>query len=339
MKIEHFILFAICFLFFLFYFQKKYSFCIDIPSQNERHKLLLKPQGKIPLSGGFYFFIIISILFFEYYLFETLFALFLFILGLMSDLKLAVSPKLRLFFQFLIIAIFTVINQEIVILTNISQIDNLMENNFLRMLIVTFFFLVLINGYNFLDGVNLLCSANLVIVLFFLYLLLDYNNDLILSYKIQLFIISFFIFIIANFFGKIFLGDGGIYGLSFFIGILLVNLSLNNNSVSPYFIANLFWYAAFENLFSIIRRIVHKKKNYLPDNLHLHQILFKFLDKKNFFKKKYLLSSFIGIVINIYLLIINTLGYLFYSDSKIQILLILFSSLTYISLYIKFKNV
>ena len=53
-----------------------------------------------------------------------------------------------------------------------------------------------------------------------------------------------------------------------------------NEKISPYFIANLLLYPAFENLFSIIRRVSLNKKNYLADNNHLHQLLFKYLKKK-----------------------------------------------------------
>ena len=59
------------------------------------------------------------------------------------------------------------------------------------------------------------------------------------------------------------------------------------DQVSPYFIANLFWYPAFENLFSIIRRVLSQKKNYLADNLHLHQLIFIYLSKKKLLKKYY----------------------------------------------------
>ena len=68
------------------------------------------------------------------------------------------------------------------------------------------------------------------------------------------------IFIIFNFFGKNFLGDGAAYGLGFLLGYILLKISLLNNNVSPYFIANLLWYPAFENLFSILKKKFFKNK-------------------------------------------------------------------------------
>ena len=116
--------------------------------------------------------------------------------------------------------------------------------------------------------------------------MLEGNDPLLLRNKILILILSMTVFTIYNSFGKNFMGDGAIYGVSFLVGYILVKLSSLNYSVSPYFIANLLWYPAFENLFTITRRLFNRKKNYLPDNGHLHQILFKFLNKKKLIKKK-----------------------------------------------------
>ena len=75
-------------------------------------------------------------------------------------------------------------------------------------------------------------------------------------------------------------------------------------------------------------------KNYLADNYHLHQLLFKYLSKNKFFKKKYLISSFTGIFINLYLIIIYMIGYVFYSKTNIQVFLMLISVFIYIVVYI-----
>ena len=137
-----------------------------------------------------------------------------------------------------------------------------MNNEIFRILITSFFIVVLINGFNFIDGVNNLCSLNFLIILIFLYLLavdlsiLNYDNLL------NIIISSLFIFIFFNFFGKNFLGDGGVYGISFFLSIIIINISLHSEQISPYFIANLIWYPALDNLFSIFRRTIYKKKNY-----------------------------------------------------------------------------
>ena len=146
------------------------------------------------------------------------------------------------------------------------------------------------------------------------------------------------VFVVFNFFGKTFLGDGGVYGLSFFLAIIIIKITTLSEQISPYFIANLLWYPAFENLFSIFRRTFYKKKNYTADNEHLHQLLFKYYKNKNILKEKYLLSSLSGISINLYLFIFYFIGFLNYSETKIQIFLILLTTASYLGLYFMLKN-
>ena len=128
--------------------------------------------------------------------------------------------------------------------------------------------MVLINGFNLIDGTNCLCSLNFLIISVFIFFLMNKLNINFMNLKYLIIIISLSIFVIFNFFGKNFLGDGAAYGISFLLGYILLKITLINYEVSPYFIANLLWYPAFENLFSILRRNFSKKNNYLPDNEH-----------------------------------------------------------------------
>ena len=122
------------------------------------------------------------------------------------------------------------------------------------------------------------------------------------------------------------------------MAIIIIKITTLNNQISPYFIANLLWYPAFENLFSIFRRTFYKKKNYQADNEHLHQLLFLYLQKKKLFKKKYIVSSITGILINTYLLIVYYVGFINYSETKFQLIIILFTTASYLSVYFMLKN-
>ncbi len=256
-----------------------------------------------------------------------------FCIGLLSDLKITNSPKKRLLIQFFLLIFFLFFNNDFRIDTRIEILNLLMSHEILRIIIISFFFLVLINGFNFIDGVNSLSSLNILIVLFFLYFLSKDIDATEIQNLVHILLISLSVFVIFNFFGKNFLGDGGVYSLSFFLGVIVIQLSVLSEQISPYYIANLLWYPAFENLFSIVRRIISNKKNYLADNNHLHQLLFKFFHKKNIFKKKYLLSSFIGILINFYLFLFYLIGFEDYSDTKRQLFLILINTLIYLFIY------
>ena len=330
------LLFVIFFIYLVLinFYLKKYELFIDNASLAENHKLLLNKKGdKIPLSGFFYFIPIVCVVLYSKDLSTLILCLTLFAIGAMADIKVLTSPKIRLLVLFISLFFYVYLNDQIIIDTRIIILNELMNFDLLRVLIITFFFLVLINGYNFIDGVNNLSSINFLIVIFFLCLL---SNDLNLNFyndKIVLLIISLIVFIFLNFFGKNYLGDGAVYGLSFLIGYMAINFSLLDGRISPYFIANLLWYPAFENLFSIIRRSFYKKKNFLPDNAHLHQLLYKYLKNKNLIKKNFILSSGTGILINLYLLSTSYIGYINYSQTKTLIYLLIFNVSLYILIY------
>ena len=269
------------------FYQIKFKFCLDNATIEEKHKKLLSLNNQTPLSGTIYFFIVTSIIFYRDESYLLIPCIFFFGIGFFADLKILKSPKLRLILQFLILLIFFSVSQEITIDLRIDLLNKLMEKNIFNILIVSFFFLVLVNGYNFIDGVNNLSPLNFLIILTFIYLLCESINIYDLRNSILVFMFATVVFVIFNFFGKNFLGDGAIYGLSFFIGYILIKISSFDDSISPYFIANLLWYPAFENLFTILRRSFNRNKNYLPDNKHLHQMVFKFITKKKCLNKSF----------------------------------------------------
>ena len=135
------------------------------------------------------------------------------------------------------------------------------------------------NGSNFidgLDGLNLGYFFLIIIIIFFIEkfntIIVDKNQIMVIFY-----LISFLLFMnIKNF---LYLGDSGSYLVGFIFGVLLIELNNYNYFLSPYFVALLLWYPAFENLFSIIRKRVVKKDPLRPDNLHFHQLLFSVLKK------------------------------------------------------------
>ena len=327
--------FLTCFAFIIYlliinFSLKKFNFCLDKATENENHKSLLRLENSTPLSGTFYFLPIILILFYKFEFEAIIVCTLFFILGLLSDLKTLDSYKLRLFIQIFFLTFLFFINKDIEIYTRLQFLDNLMKYDFPRIILCTFFFMVLINGFNLIDGTNSLCSLNFLIILIFVYLIIHKMNISFINYELNFFIILAAIFFIMNFFGFNFLGDGAAYGVGFLLGYILVKISLIDQSISPYYIANLLWYPAFENLFSILRRTIKSNNNYLPDNKHLHHLIYKYLMKKNFSKKNFLTSSVVGLLINFVLILSYTIGYLYLTSTIVQSFLIV----TCVSLYL-----
>ena len=75
--------------------------------------------------------------------------------------------------------------------------------------------------------------------------------------------------------GKIFMGDGGAYLLGFSLAELAILLLYRTPSVSPWFTASLMAYPIVETLYSMFRRkVIAKTKTGLPDDQHMHQLIF-----------------------------------------------------------------
>ena len=137
-----------------------------------------------------------------------------------------------------------------------------MSNYLFNFILTTFCLAILVNGSNFIDGLNgLLSGYFLGVILSILYIVNNFENISFLEIDIlKVLFFSLLIFYLFNIFGKVYLGDSGSYLLALIIGYLSIKLVLQNPFISPYYIASLLWYPAFENLFSLIRRI-KKKRN------------------------------------------------------------------------------
>ena len=163
-------------LIFINYFYKKNKFCLDYKDNfKQNHKLLLnKNKSLIPLSGGLYFFLcfFISIFIFDIKLKIFLFSLFFLFFGFLADINFIISPKKRITFQIIFSFIFLYFNIALNLETRTPIIDYLLTNNLFNIIFICFLLLTLINGYNFIDGTNLLASLNFFIVVFFLFLII-----------------------------------------------------------------------------------------------------------------------------------------------------------------------
>ena len=140
--------------------------------------------------------------------------------------------------------------------------DNLLESSSFNLLFTAFCLLILINGSNFIDGLNSLLVTYMSIVIYtliksnFIPEIINYQNNL------NYFLLFLIILMLLNFKNLLMLGDAGAYILSFFTGYLIIKCHNFNIHISPYFFITLIWYPCFENLFSIIQ-LLKKGNNYL----------------------------------------------------------------------------
>ena len=257
-------------------------------------------------------------------------------MGFISDLKILSSANIRFLIQIILI-IFCILLLGLEIKnTRIQILDFLLEKNAFNIFFASFCIIIIVNGTNFLDGINLnVIIYYLIINIILLYLSFEYNFSL--DYESLILIsISLIVLAIFNYKNYLFLGDNGSYLLGFFYSITLIDFYDINQSISPFFIILLLWYPSFEILFSILRKFILGRSPLKPDNLHLHHLLFNFLKKK--FISVNLNKSVSGIMINFYNLIIIIFALRDISNSQSQIILIILSVIVYLVIYLKLYN-
>ena len=315
---------------------KKFDVLID-RTNISNHKSFINGHKTTSLSGGFVFFLILVFFLPENYQYFTILIFFIFLTGLLSDLDILHSPFFRITFQTIIIVVYLFLFDNFVSSIRVDFFDNLLNIFFIKLFFTSFCILVLINGTNFIDGVNTLVVGYFILVASNILYLTEVKNLDLNILLVSTCLVCLVVIYIFNFFGKIYLGDGGAYLISFVLGVTLIKFSNDNYLVSPYYIVALLWYPAYENLFSIIRKKISKKTPSTPDNEHLHQLIYLHLDR-SFNINKNFSNTLSGILICLY----NLFYFLFilgeYHQTETLLYSVIFNVLIYNLLYLLLKK-
>ena len=322
------------------FFANKYAQKINFLSNYKGYKHQnFSGLKTVPLSGGFFlvstFIILLNFSHYNYLL--SVFLFLIFFVGFISDINLLSSPKLRFLMQSIIVVFFVLLLDIEIQRTKFYLLDIFLNNIYFQYFFSIFCFLILINGSNFIDGLNGLMLGYFISIISIIFYLDIYTSlEIEKTLMISLLAILFFLFIL-NINNKLFMGDGGSYALSLLCGYFLVKIYAANPYFSPYFVVLLLWYPCFENLFSIIRKFSLKRSPINADNNHLHQLIFFYL-KKKIINKKINVNNISSFVIIFYNLLIFLFGLTNPSNSQLQIALILLNIIIYLLVYFNLFN-
>ena len=309
----------------------KKNFLIDLRKKSKHKQLSGNIKKKVPLAGGIIILLILNYFNFQNFFFLLITSLIL-ILGILSDLDILRSPKKRILIQSIIVVIYLISSDIYFDDLRFAPINELLNFYPIAIGFNLFCMLILLNGTNLIDGVNnSVVGYFLSISLILLILSIKYNLNLNIDF-ISTIIVILSVIYLFNFFGKLYLGDGGSYLISFIFSTILIKFYIDNPSVSPYFIMCLLWYPAFENLFSIIRKKVSKISFETPDKKHLHHFLFNFFSLK-IKNNKEIANTISGNVIAMYNLIYFFIIKEYYFFTLGLILSCLLNIFLYVSLY------
>ena len=303
----------------------------------DKHQEFVSKKS-VPLIGGiFLIFLFITFLAKLEKYYEIVILFLIFILGILTDMKILNSPKKRLLMQAFFIIILTFVSKLQIIDTRIDFFNIILESEFINFCFVVFCLLILMNGSNFIDGLNGLLVGYFTMITIIL-IKIDFfhfyeaENDEILFFLSTLFLVFFF-----NISNKLYLGDNGVYVVSTFFGLMIIDYHQSFSIISPYFFILILWYPCFENLFSIIRKFRLKRSPVNADTNHLHQLLFYFLKKKNNFTNL-MNNNFSSLIILSFNFLIFAISLNNIYSTKLQITSIFFSVISYVIIYIYLFN-
>ncbi|MBH01166.1 MAG: hypothetical protein CL469_00660 [Acidimicrobiaceae bacterium] len=330
--------FLILFLFFVLtiFLLKRFNILIDNTSYSE-HKKIGKENFKPLVIGGFYITFVICYFLPEEFNIIKIFTILFFFLGLLSDKNYVSNPKIRLILQVIILSVLVFLEGLSIKSINISFFDKLLVNNNINLIFTVFCLSILLNGSNFLDGLNGLVTGYYLLVLTSLLYINNFPIDAhYISINeinlIEILLLSLTIFFIFNILGLVYLGDSGAYLLGLVIGVILIKANQQNIFISPFYVVNMLWYPAFENLFSLIRRLYAKHNISKADKFHLHQLVYRLLKSNKIVSKKIAnpISALIILICNVPGILISNLVYW---HTAYLIVVLVFNIVIYLSVF------
>ena len=249
---------------------------LDKPNLRKKH------IGNIPLIGGLiiYFNILIFIFYFNTSGFMTTIMFTSFILILLGALDDAVELGVVFRLVTQLICCLIVIGSGLMI-NNIGDYMLLpkIEIGILSIAFTVFCVIGLTNSFNFIDGVDGLCSSLALTSILSVLLISVINNTHVYLVDFEyLFLICFTIlfFIIFNIskYKKIFLGDSGSMFLGFFVSWILIMTSQSDKQIiHPVLTIWCVSLPVFDITSVVIRRILRRINPFKPDRRQVHHIL------------------------------------------------------------------
>ncbi|QTV04596.1 glycosyltransferase family 4 protein [Faecalibacter bovis] len=255
---------------------------MDAPNERSSHVF------KVPTLGGvaLFFGIVVSTSIFatelgSNYAFFLSAITILFFVGLMDDL-LVVAPDKKLYAQ--IISITLIVFGSGIMINSLYGLLGINEIPYWIGVLLTYFvFIILINAYNLIDGIDGLASGIGIVIsfafIFIFYRIFDYSIG-ILAISVVAVLIGFLKYNLSKS-NKIFMGDTGSMVIGFIITFMAIRFlymaGLPNYKIesAPVILLFIFCIPVIDTLNVFIIRLLIKKHPLHPDKNHLHHQLLK----------------------------------------------------------------
>ena len=278
-------------LYLCIFISKKLRF-FDKPSSRKIHTYKVVNTGGIAIFI-FYIFLVTNFEINKEIELIIVYSLFVVICGFMDD-QFQITPGVKLMLIF-VPSLMLIYEGFVVNSLGIYELIGVINTGKFNYIFTLLCIGLLVNAFNYLDGIDGLAILSTIIPLIYFILL---SNNKTVDTILLIFIFPLIINLIFNFLNishsfKIFLGDSGSLLLGFIISAMIIYLSKIENIHPGYLIWSV-WLPVYDFLFVNIFRIRNKKKFYEPDKNHLHHF---FLNKTKSHLKTSIIISTLNIMI------------------------------------------
>ena len=261
----------------------------QIPNKRSTHIVPTPTLGGVPIYIAFMIATsIFSVFSYDHTHVSNIIALrscltIVFFSGIKDDL-IGVSYKKKLITQIIAASLLLILTHASI--NNLQGLFNIYTlPNVYASVFTVFVFVIIINSYNLIDGIDGLASSFAIICSIAFGIFFIINNaviDSLISFSITGCLIIFFINNISKK-RKIFMGDSGSMTVGFILAYQLISF-INVNQLNPYtfFIKNtpvvvfaLFSFPVIDTCRIFIIRLINKKPPFKADNNHLHHKLLR----------------------------------------------------------------
>ena len=203
----------------------------------------------------------------------------LFIVGLLEDFGIHMSPKKRLVAIAISVLCAIYIFQISINHVGVPGLDLLLSFSAFAVLFTVFAVSGVVNAFNLIDGINGLASYTAATAAFSLSVIafgMGHQDLQDVSILIMLSALGFFA---VNYpLGRIFLGDAGAYFLGFILVCVALILCHRQPEISPFAILLVFFWPVADTCLAIWRRLRLSTPHDRPDRLHFHQLVMRFIE-------------------------------------------------------------
>jgi len=202
-----------------------------------------------------------------------------FVAGLIEDMGLPLSPRIRLLAALVSALLAVVLLQSWITHADIPLLDPVLAIPMLAIPMTLLWGTGLCHAFNLIDGVNGLSSGSAAISALGLAAIAHHAGQTEIALAALLIAPAILGFMVFNWpSGRIFLGDAGAYSLGHLLVSLSILLLVRAPEVSGAVLAGLFFWPLADTMLAIYRRWRGGQRQDQPDRLHSHQLLMRGLE-------------------------------------------------------------